>query len=466
MIGRLLRTELKRSAAPWPGLVVGVGSLAVFCLIDGVWWRGGAGWTAQWTSMALWTRYLLAFWWPLVVGLGAVYGLRDARSRMAELLVTTPRPAWRRAALPAGALALALASGFGLVVAVGGVQVALGATTFTHLGWLPIPLVAALALVAGAVFGMGVARTLPSVFTPPALVVLALLLADVLVNARSDGALPSSTAPNRLAQLSPSIAEPRQMLLTLAGSVHLGQALWLLGLLATGFALLSAVTRRARLLAVLPVLAGAALALPVLPGDPRDTYVVDRAAAAQVCDGPVCVTRANSSRLPELALRGREALSVLHGVLGDAAPTSVREDTALRALGDARGITGGTVLVDFDDRLLDGTTGEQLTRLLVGYGLVPNCRPYNDRESGDHADIAAQSVAASWALHDPGLRPLEQKGTEAYALRTWAEADAAWQGLTALPPDEQRARIVGLRAAALSCPGRNWLPVLAGEEPR
>ncbi|RKT12244.1 hypothetical protein BX285_6211 [Streptomyces sp. 1114.5] len=466
MIGRLLRTELKRSAAPWPGLVVGAGSLAVFCLIDGVWWRGAAGWTAQWTSMALWTRYLLAFWWPLVVGLGAVYGLRDARSRMAELLVTTPRPAWRRAALPAGALALALASGFGLVVAVGGVQVALGATTFTHLGWLPIPLVAALALVAGAVFGMGVARTLPSVFTPPALVVLALLLADVLVNARSDGALPSSTAPNRLAQLSPSIAEPRQMLLTLAGSVHLGQALWLLGLLATGFALLSAVTRRARLLAVLPVLAGAALALPVLPGDPRDTYVVDRAAAAQVCDGPVCVTRANSSRLPELALRGREALSVLHGVLGDAAPTSVREDTALRALGDARGITGGTVLVDFDDRLLDGTTGEQLTRLLVGYGLVPNCRPYNDRESGDHADIAAQSVAASWALHDPGLRPLEQKGTEAYALRTWAEADAAWQGLTALPPDEQRARIVGLRAAALPCPGRNWRPVLAGEEPR
>ncbi len=197
MNGRVLQTELRRSVAPWPGLVVLVGSLAVFLPIDGIWWKGAAGWTAQWTSMAMWTRYLLAFWWPLVVGMGAVYGLRDSRSRTAELLVTTPLPVWRRAALPAGAMALVLAVGFGLLVLAGGVQVAFGATTYTHLGWLPISLVALLALVAGAVFGMGVVRALPSVFTPPALVVLVLMVTGMLLRQSSSGALPSSIAPTR-----------------------------------------------------------------------------------------------------------------------------------------------------------------------------------------------------------------------------------------------------------------------------
>ncbi|MEU6966995.1 hypothetical protein AB0A71_04465 [Kitasatospora aureofaciens] len=49
----------------------------------------------------------------------------------------------------------------------GAVQVALGATTCTSLGWLPVSRVAALPLVAGAVFGMGVARAVPSGLAPP-----------------------------------------------------------------------------------------------------------------------------------------------------------------------------------------------------------------------------------------------------------------------------------------------------------
>ncbi|MEE1786021.1 hypothetical protein PUR71_24435 [Streptomyces sp. SP17BM10] len=466
MSARVLRTELKRSIAPWAGAVVLVGSLAVFFLIDGIWWRGNAGWTAQWTSMAMWTRYLLGFWWPLVVGLGAAYGLRDSRSRMGELLSTTPRPAWRRAAVPAGAMALVLAGGFGLLVVVGGVQVALGRTTYTSLGWLPISLVAALALVAGAVFGMGVARALPSVLTPPALVVTVLMLASLLLRQNGDGALPSGGSMNRLALFSPLTVEPRQMLLTLSGSVHLGQTLWLLGLLGSGFALLVAGTRRSRLLAVVPVLTGAALALAVLPAEARDTYVVDRTAAALVCDGPVCVTQANRDRLPELSLRGGEALRVLHDVLGDTAPTQVREDTTLYALGDDRQLSAGVVLVDFDERLLREATGEQLARVLIGKGLAPNCHGDNDREGGGRGAVAAQSVAVSWALHDARLQPLEARGTEAYALKTWADADDAWQKLTALPPAEQQARIVELRAAALSCSGYNHLPVLAGEAAR
>ncbi|MFH8387019.1 hypothetical protein ACH4E7_39910 [Kitasatospora sp. NPDC018058] len=450
MNGRVLRTELKRSVAPWPGVVVLGGSLAVFCLIDGIWWRGNEGWTAQWTSMAMWTRYLLAFWWPLVVGMGAVYGLRESRSRMAELLTTTPLPAWRRAAVPAGALALVLAAGFGLLVLVGGTQVALGPTTYTGLGWLPISLVAALALVAGAVFGMGVARALPSVLTPPALVVVFLMLTGLLLRMGIDGEVPSSRVPNRFAQLSPATAEPRQMLLTLSGSVHLGQTLWLLGLLTTGFALLAAATRRARLLAVTPALAGAALALLIIPAAARDTYVIDKAAATLVCDGPVCVTQANRSHLPELAPRGKEALRVLHDVLGDKAPNSVREDTKLRALGDPRPLSGDVVLVDFDEQLFADATGQDLTRALVAQGLAPGRHGRTPREGGGQDDVALQSIAASWALGDPTLQPMEEKGTDQYSRKTWADADTAWQELKGLAPAEQRSWIAGLRTAALS----------------
>ncbi|GAA3043579.1 hypothetical protein GCM10020229_63590 [Kitasatospora albolonga] len=462
---RVLRTELRRSAAPWAGLLVLAGSLAVLFLIDGVWWRGTAGWTAQWTSMAMWTRYLLGFWWPLVVGLGALHGLRDARSRMTELLATTPRTPWQRAAVPVAAAALALVVGFGLLVLVGAVRVAAGASEYPTLGWVPLSLVAALALAAGAVFGMGVARALPSVLTPPALTVLA-LLAVSLLRQNGDRALPAGLAPNRLSLLSPTVVEPREMLLTLSGPVHLGQTLWLLGLLTTGFALLAATTGRARLLALVPVLAGAALALAVLPAEARDTYVVDRAAATPVCDGPVCVTRANGARLPELARRGQEALEVLRGTLGEKAPGAITEDTRLRGLGEDRLLTDGAVLVDFDERVFTDATGPALTRALVGQGLAPNCHGHNDREGGGEEGVAVQSVLASWALGDARLVPLEQPGTDEYARRLWAQAETARAKLAALGPQEQRTLVAEVRASALSCDRGAQLPLLTGEVQR
>ncbi|MFJ7276253.1 hypothetical protein [Kitasatospora sp. NPDC098663] len=460
---RVLRTELRRSAAPWAGLVVLGGSLAVFLPFDAFWWHGTAGWTAQWTTMAMWTRSLLAYWWPFVIGIGAVYGLRESRSRMTELLSTTPLPAWRRAALPAGAIGLAAAVGFGLLVLVGGAQVAAGPTTYASLGWLPISLVAALALVAGAVFGMGVARALPSTLTPPALVVIVFVGTGLFLRMNNEGLVPTGRVGNRFAQLSPATVEPRQMLLTLSGSVHLGQTLWLLGLLATGFALLAAATRRARLLAVTPVLAGLGLALLVLPAAARDTYVVDKAAATLVCDGPVCVTQASRSHLAELAQRSKDALRVLHDVLGDKAPASVREDNALHELAAARELSADVLLVDFNDRMLADAKGEKLTRALIGRGLAPSCYPDNDKEGGGSYDVLGQSLAVSWALHDPQLQPLKEKGTDAYAIKLWAEADAAWQKLMALPPAEQRSQIVELHTAALSCAGYKQLQKMAGE---
>ncbi|MFE7134693.1 hypothetical protein ACFVIM_27915 [Streptomyces sp. NPDC057638] len=446
---RIPRIELRRSVAPWAGVVVLVSALAFLHLVSGAWAKGPTRWTGQWTSMALWTRHLLLFLWPLAVGLGALQGLREPRSGISELLATTPRPAWHRAAALAGTTAFALVSAFALLVLLGAVRVLAGDATYTHLGWLPISLVGALALAAGAVLGMGVARALPSVLTPPALAVAAFLLSSVLRQTAED-AVPTSAVPNRLSLLAPAVADVRETLLTLSVPVHLGQTLWLLGLAATGLALLAAATPRARLLALTPLVAGGAVAALVLPADPRDTYVIDRAAAARVCEGAVCVTTAQRARLDDLAGPGAEALRLLRGALGDRAPVAIHEATDLRGHFATPRRLRDTVLIDFEDRTIGDARGERLTRALVAQGLAPLCVPRSDTVSGTLEETVAQSVAAAWVFGD-GVRPLD--GTM-HTVRHQAEAARpVWRTFSALPTGEQRRRIAALHSAAFSCSG-------------
>nr|WSW48718.1 hypothetical protein OG296_36910 [Streptomyces sp. NBC_01001] len=443
---RVLRIELKRSIAPWAGAVVVTSALAFLYLVNAAWWRGTTAWTAQWTSMALWTRALLAYLWPLAVGLGALQGLRDHRSKVSELLTTTSRPAWHRAATLAGTTAITLASAFALLVLVGAVQV-LPTTEYTHLGWLPISLVGALSLVAGAVLGMGAGRALPSALTPPALAMGAFVF-TILLRLSTESGVPTASVVNRVSLLSPAVGRVRDVLLTLSAAVHLGQTIWLLGMAATGFALLAAATPRARLLALTPVLAGAAIALLVLPSDPRRTYVVDEAAAELVCDGPVCVTRTHQARLADLAGPGKEALRLLHDALGEQAPASVRENSAVLPEGSTPQWSGKTVLFDFDDDIVAAAKGEELTWALIAKGMVPGCSPVGWSSFGN--DDIARTVAVGWALGD--LRSLPRTGP---ALRHEVDAKArpVWTELKALPRSEQLSRINAMRAAALSCKG-------------
>jgi hypothetical protein len=450
---RVLRIELKRSVAPWAGAVVLTPALAFLYLIPGSWWTGTTAWTAQWTSMALWTRSLLFYLWPLAVGLGALQGLRDHRSKMSELLTSTPRPARHRAATLAGATAITLASAFALLVLVGAVQV-VAHTEYTHLGWLPISLVGALSLVAGAVLGMGAGRALPSVLTPPALAMGAFVFTALMqmslgrTETTTATGLPT-TEPNRVSLLSPAVQEVRDELVTLSASVHVGQTIWLLAMAATGFALLVAATPRARLIALTPVLAGAVIALLVLPSDPRRIYVVDEAAAELVCDGPVCVTKTQQARLADLAGPGKEALRLLHGALGSQAPVSVRENATVLPEGSTPQWSRKTVLFDFDDDIIAAAKGEELTRALIAKGMVPGCSPVGWSSFGD--DEFAQTVAVGWVLGD--LRPLP--GTLSASLRREVDTETrpVWKELKALPRAEQLSRIKAMRAAALSCKG-------------
>ncbi|WP_055531156.1 ABC transporter permease [Streptomyces graminilatus] len=449
---RILRIELKRSVAPWSGVTVLVTALALLYLAGVARGTGTTAWTAQWTSLALWTRSLLAYLWPLAMGFGALQGLRDHRSKMSELLTSTPRPARHRAATLTGATALTLASAFALLVLVGGVQV-LTNTEYAHLGWLPISLVGALSLVAAAVLGMGAGRALPSTLTPPALAMGAFVFTSLMymslgrTTTYTASGIPT-TEPNQLSLLSPAVEQVRDVLLTLSAPVHVGQTVWLLGMATTGFALLIAATRRARLIALTPVLAGAVIALLVLPSDPRRMYVVDEAAAELVCDGPVCVTRTQQARLPDFADHGKEALRLLHGALGGRAPVSIRENAAVPPVGSTPHWSREKVLVDFDDDVIAAAQGKDLTRALIATAMVPGCSPLGLATVSAN-DTAARIIAAGWVLGDP--KPL---GAISLATRHFmALADPVWKELKALPRAEQLSRINAMHAAAISCKG-------------
>ncbi|WP_329072025.1 hypothetical protein [Streptomyces sp. NBC_01429] len=449
MNGRILRIETRRSLAPWAGSGIAGSTLVFLFLLGGDPTEDPSAWTAQWTSLALWTRGVLFYAWPLAMGAGALQGLRDSRSKMPELLSSTPRPAWHRAASLGGTTAAVLASAFALLVLAGGVQV-LANTEYTHFRWVPISLVGALFLAAGAVLGMGIGRSLPSVFTPPAVVMAAFLLCQLLLMqsvplasgvAKWKEVTGAGPLPSRAALLSPAIREPRETLLTLSPAVQAGQTLWVIALAATGLALLAAASRRARLLALVPALAGAVIALLILPSESDRTYVLDKAAARKVCDGAVCVTAARQARLAGLAGPGEKALGLLKDALGSRAPAGIRERTTITPYLEKRERSREDILIDFDDEVIRyAKSDEDLTRALLGLGLAPQCTAFGV--------LDAQSVASSWVMGNFRMLP---SAPGLAADMDEKNARAAWKKLAALPKAEQRERIDAMHAAAFSC---------------
>ncbi|MGW2445761.1 hypothetical protein [Streptomyces sp. NPDC001675] len=443
----VLGTELRRSIAPWAGGVLALLALGFLHLISGPWWKGPTMWTAQWTSMALWTRFLLVFLWPLAVGFGALQGMREYRSRMSELLATISRPPWSRSVRTAGASAVTLTVAFACPVLVGAVHVFTG-DGYAHAGWLPLSLVGAVSLVAGAVFGMGVGRVAPFPLMPPLLAAVA-LVGTVITQQVQDPSASESAVPLRIALLSPATGPVRDVFKTFSWAVTAGQMVWLLGLAATGFGLLVADRWRLRLIALSPALVTAMIAVALMPADLRQAYVVDNTVATLQCDGQVCVTRAHSSRLPALAGPAHQALQVLQRRLGDQAPLSVHESTVIPPEGQVRERSRTTVLLYFDDWPVSNGQGTDLVRSLVADGLAPSCLAHEDGSQRKVREVAARSVAVAWATGELKSLPgtLWSRG-EAMAL-----ARPVWDGLRTLPGPVQRARIDAMRGTAFSCLG-------------
>jgi hypothetical protein len=436
----ILRVELRRSIAPWAGLALLVVALGFLFLLSGPWWKVPAPWTGNTTTTALWLRFLLVFLWPIVVGAGAIQGMRDSRSGMVELLATTSRPGRHRAVRLAGAVGALSALGFVLVFVVGLAEV-LGHGGFMSAGFLPVVAIGLLAVVAGSWVGLAIGRLLPHPLTAPALAVLT-LVASVLAWA-SGGRL---LAYSRFALLAPPLEEPRGTLVTTSTAVDLGQAAWFAGLAVTGLLLLAANSARARVLGLLPVVAGAAIALPVFPASADGLLAPDSIAAQKLCDGPICVSRAHEGRLAALAGPGREALAMLAKLPG--APTRIEEQTAANSVSELPARDPGVVYLNFqiNEELLTADAGDLRVAVVSGAGL-PGCMPPS---YADRSDMGGRMIAAAYFTGE--LKPLPEYGGNWFARQSgWVEQ--VWQRFRALPADVQFSRIVALRHVLLTCQG-------------
>jgi len=439
----VFRIELRRSIAPWAGLALLVVALGFLFLLSGPWWKAPAPWTGNTTTTALWLRFLLVFLWPIAVGAGAIQGMRDSRSGMVELLSTTSRPGWHRAVRLAGAVGALSALGFVLVFGVGLVEV-LGHGGFVSASFLPVVLVGLLAVVAGSWVGLAIGRLLPHPLTAPALAVLTLVVSVLAWTSLEANVL--SVSYNRFGLLAPTLGQPRGALVTTATSVDLGQAAWFAGLAATGFLLLAANSARARVLGLLPVVAGAAIALPVFPASAGGLLTPDGIAAQKLCDGPICVSRAHEDRLAALAGPGREALAMLAKLPG--APTRIEEQTAPDSVTEPPRRDPGVVYLDIqrDQKLLTASAADLRTEVLAGAGL-PSCQRLS---TGDLADLGGRMIAAAYFTGE--LRPLPEYSTSYFRVQP-APVVQAWEKFRALPADVQFARIVALRHVLLTCQG-------------
>ncbi|MGC9665716.1 hypothetical protein ACNTMW_04065 [Planosporangium sp. 12N6] len=449
MNARILRIELRRSAARWAALAVAAVGTALLYLVVNSW--GGA-----WLPLAADQREQLYVVWPVALGAGAWQARRESRARIGELLATTPRPRWQRVAPTAVALALGAVAGYLAMFAAGAAQVAPAASYFPA-GSLLVVAVGALTMVGAVWLGMAIGSLLSTPLTPPALTVggFAVLMGVPTVlrslHPRDPGDLPGATL------LSPVLTPPLTDFYAVTTRVGLVQLVWFTALAATAFGLYAAATRRTRLAALAPSVLGAVLALAVLPTTADAAYVPDPGAYAPVCDpGPprVCVARVHATALADLRAPARQALAALAAKL-PGAPTTVAEARNWWIEKHLDPQRPDTVLVDLnpdaDGRL--GSPRELLWELVDGAGTRACSTIFDSAEPDAVArHHAARLAAAAWLLD-------QAPPADAYHA---AQARQAWETLRTLPADEQLSRVAALRASALACDGRDLLDVLVG----
>jgi hypothetical protein len=452
----VIRTELRRSAAPWAAVLsVGIAAVLLFAF-SGPWWKGGGAWNREWTGLVRWQRYTLTMVWPFAVGVGALQGLRDHRSGMTELLTTMSRPRRHRVAQTAGAMAIALTAGYLVIFAIGAVLVA-GNASYFHWGWAPVLLVGVLSLIGAAWLGMGIARLAPLTLTPPLLAVTALAVAVVTQSSPSEGNVLAGTVPDRIAWLAPVQDGPDDAFTSVAGSTNLGQGLWFLGMAVTGFLLPVGTRAVTKLLAVVPLLAGAAVALPLLPATAAQAQVIDQGAVALVCaEGAprVCVTNVHKELLATLVSPAREALALLAKVPG--APASVEEVATGKPFHGRRPVVPGVLQIDFDD--FDLASGERATtdpdrlrRYLVAGAGTPTCYGRVDWDENYDGERAARAVSAAALTGE--LKPLSGSSSPYFRNEIESPARPVWDSFRVLPEAEQITRLSAMRVAAETCRG-------------
>jgi hypothetical protein len=437
---RALRIELRRSAGVWTGLLfLGLAFFLIYGF-SGPWGKGAGAWTAEWTNLAKWLRYHLLMLWPLALAAGAWQGRRDRRAKMDELLTSTPRPALVRVLPPVAAMCLGLVGAYLVLFLIGAVQVA-GNATFNDFGWVLILLAGFLSLIAAALLGMGIGRVLPFVLTAPVLGVAGLAAMIITgLGSPGTGSYLDGTVPQQISLLGPALLDGQDAFTTIATKVSVLQIVWFTALGLTGLALVTFVGWRARLFALLPVVAGAAVVLPLLPSRPADVVVRNAEAVALVCapgTPRVCVSRLHEDQLDGLVGPARQVLAELAKLPGQQ-PTWVVESMR-RAWSLGVPVSGDPDVVLAQ---LDGYEFMANSRRSMLAGPEKNC-PEPDYLS----DEVRRSIIASW--FDGKLASVSTR--RAMLPDVAARAEPLWQSLQALPLDQQAARIAELRAQAYRC---------------
>lgn len=450
MIGRVLRIELRRSTARWfAAIMVMFGVVFLYYL--------GVGQTASWMTLADGQRLLLTLLWPLALGAGAWQARRDRRSGMEELIRTTARPRWRRALPVAAALAVGAIVGYlGMVAA--GTPLVLPTASYFPTGAVSVVAVGVLSMIAAVWLGLAIGALRPSALTPP---VLGAISAAALVAAGGYANNQSEHMPGTLLFL-PNVLGLDHYLTTefIVGHVpefsavtaraHLSQVVWFVAVAATGLAAFAAATRRGRILALVPAVLGAAIALPLQPHRLSGAITYDQAAIAPVCtpDAPrVCVTQVHAHLLEDLREPARQALAILSTKLPNA-PTSVAEFFTHLSTPNPQPRRADTVMVVL--RVQGGRNAaspeEIQYQLLDGAG-TPPC---TTMATAPERYRLARDLAAAWLLDTP-----PPPDADSQALRNWTT-------LQSLPVQEQRARVAAFREAELACDGRDRLDILIG----
>ncbi|PFG49295.1 hypothetical protein ATK36_4440 [Amycolatopsis sulphurea] len=440
---RMLRVELRRTIALWLPVAIVVVAVAILLMYRAPRMTSAVPWGLDSPGTVEWTRFSLIFLWPIIVGAAAIQGMRESRAGVGELFSSTPRPTAHRALILSLAVGLAVVVGYLLLLVTGLVQVAVHGGMFTAASLVSVVL-GFVAVLAGVALGLGVGRLLPHPVTAPALTVLALVATVAGLVATQDASPQGSSVPSWLTDLSVAVSPPESAFLLPSAGFTIGQLCWLSGLTATGLLVLM-VRPRARLLAVLPVVAGLTAALLVFPADRAGNLTPDKTASALVCDGPVCVTKLREKWLPTLAGPGKEAIQALQKLPQH--PERVEESTEsnnyyLRGQRDPARLLvpySSTTYVPVSD----------LTAVLLDGAGTPRCIPSHYDSPEEKRETVARWVMQGWLAGSATPPP-----AKSYQQRDAAELmPPVWTALHALPEQEQIARVAAARQVELTCQG-------------
>jgi hypothetical protein len=452
-VTRILRIELRRSVALWAAVIIAASGAFVLFASNPPY--------GSWMELVIRQRDVMQLTWPLALAAGAWQGIRERRSRVDELLATTAKPRRWRVAPVAAAMAIGVVASYLATLAglAGHLQ---HVDSYFPIGAIPLIALGALGFVAAVWLGLAIGAMLPSPLTAPLLAVVGFL--GLALSPMLRGGNPGTLL------LFPYLQGPRDggfSLQMLSARANLSQTLWLAAVAATGLALFAAARPGGRLVALLPAVVGAAVAVPAMPGQLADAWIEDRRAVEVVCtpDEPrVCIARVRAHLLDELREPARRALSILATKLPPA-PTRVLL-TSFGMPGSGRPADTLVVFLEFQGEVT-GSPDDLVAMMLDGGG-VPPCDRFigpdpKDRVPGEptpaaNRDAAARQVVTDWLL-DRTPPPPPASGNKGSFLGL---VDQTLAALRALPVDEQRARVNAYREAERTCAVSDRLDLLTG----